>query len=111
MSQARSLEAGVPTDAAPSRDASGLGDAPTLRPSSASGSAPLPPGSLLPVVDPAYYAVAGELAHGGIGRVLRARDLRLGRPVALKQILSPSPEAEARFMTEAFVTARLQHPS
>ncbi|KFE67329.1 putative serine/threonine-protein kinase pkwA [Hyalangium minutum] len=62
-------------------------------------------------MDPAHYAIDGELAQGGIGRILRARDLRLGRPVAIKQILSPSPEAELRFMTEAFITARLQHPS
>lgn len=28
-------------------------------------------GSVLPLVDPTRYAVAGELAHGGIGRILR----------------------------------------
>ena len=28
--------------------------------------------SALPVVDPSRYAIAGELAHGGIGRILRA---------------------------------------
>jgi eukaryotic-like serine/threonine-protein kinase len=108
MSQARPVEEGVPADEAPAQDASGIGNAPTLQTSSP---ARLEPSSLLPVVDPAHYAVHGELAQGGIGRILRARDLRLGRPVALKQMLSPSPEAEPRFMTEAFVTARLQHPS
>ncbi|SEU14168.1 WD40 repeat domain-containing serine/threonine protein kinase [Stigmatella erecta] len=95
----------------PTVDSSGIGDAPTLRPSAPARLAPPPPGQLLPVVDPALYALEGELAHGGIGRILRARDLRLGRSVALKQILAPSPEAESRFMTEALVTARLQHPS
>jgi WD40 repeat protein len=78
-------------------------------------SRPLPrqpsPAEGVPVVDPSHYIIDGELAQGGIGRILRARDLRLGRPVALKQILSPSPEAELRFMTEAFITARLQHPA
>jgi WD40 repeat protein/tRNA A-37 threonylcarbamoyl transferase component Bud32 len=65
----------------------------------------------LPVVDPRRYAITGELAHGGIGRVLRARDMQLGRPVALKELLEPSRGTEARFLTEALVTARLQHPS
>ncbi|QRO02141.1 protein kinase [Archangium violaceum] len=112
MSQARPVdEAGVPIDSDRAQDASGIGEAPTLRTSSSSRLEPPPPGHLLPVVDPAHYALEGELAHGGIGRILRARDLRLGRPVAIKQMLSPSPEAESRFMTEAFVTARLQHPA
>ncbi|HEY0093216.1 MAG TPA: serine/threonine-protein kinase, partial [Archangium sp.] len=65
----------------------------------------------LPLVDPARYAIAGELAHGGIGRILRARDLQLDRPVAIKEMLAPAREAEARFVAEALVTARLQHPS
>ncbi|MFE8604715.1 WD40 repeat domain-containing serine/threonine protein kinase [Archangium violaceum] len=108
MSQARPVEDGVSADAAPAQDVSGIGDAPTLLTSSP---ARLEPSSLLPVVDPAYYAVHGELAQGGLGRILRARDLRLRRPVAIKQILSPSPETESRFMTEALVTARLQHPA
>ncbi|WNG54025.1 protein kinase [Archangium gephyra] len=108
MSQARPVEDGVSADAAPAQDASGIGDAPTLLTSSP---ARLEPSSLLPVVDPAYYAVHGELAQGGLGRILRARDLRLRRPVAIKQILSPSPETESRFLTEALVTARLQHPA
>ncbi|WNG48282.1 protein kinase [Archangium minus] len=111
MSPARPVEAGVPADPAPAQDSSGIGDAPTLRAATPSSLAPPPPGHLLPVVDPAHYLLEGELAHGGIGRILRARDLRLGRPVALKQMLAPSPEAESRFMTEALVTARLQHPA
>jgi WD40 repeat protein/tRNA A-37 threonylcarbamoyl transferase component Bud32 len=65
----------------------------------------------LPGVDPDRYAIHGELAHGGIGRILRARDLHLGRPVAIKEMLRPSRDAEARFVAEALVTARLQHPS
>ncbi|MCA9658535.1 MAG: protein kinase, partial [Myxococcales bacterium] len=35
---------------------------------------------------------------------------RLGREVALKELLSPSPTSEQRFVREALVTARLQHP-
>ena len=41
----------------------------------------------LPLVDPIHYAIVGEHARGGLGRVLRARDRRLGRPVAIKELL------------------------
>ncbi len=89
----------------PGPDASSLGTDKTLPAPGPSSTAPLPG------VDPARYAIHGELAHGGIGRILRARDLHLGRPVAIKEMLAPSRDAEARFVAEALVTARLQHPS
>ncbi len=57
------------------------------------------------------YTVGEEIAQGGIGRILRASDKRLERQVALKQLLDPNPEFEARFLREALVTARLQHPA
>src|SRR4051812_35987995 len=65
----------------------------------------------LPLVDPAVYRIEGEYARGGLGRVLLAHDTRLGRAVALKEILSPSPASVARFVREARITARLQHPA
>ena len=65
----------------------------------------------LPEVDPSRYAITGELARGGIGRILRARDLRLDRPVAIKEMLAPARGTEPRFVAEALVTARLQHPA
>ncbi|AKT42626.1 WD40 repeat domain-containing serine/threonine protein kinase [Chondromyces crocatus] len=65
----------------------------------------------LPVVEYTSYEVHGEVAQGGIGRVLRARDRRLGRPVAIKHLLDPRAGAEKRFVREALVTARLQHPA
>jgi eukaryotic-like serine/threonine-protein kinase len=67
--------------------------------------------SRLPLVERGSYDVAGELAHGGIGRILKGRDQRLGRTVALKELLERGGQAEERFMREALVTARLQHPS
>ncbi|HZI02995.1 MAG TPA: LpqB family beta-propeller domain-containing protein, partial [Archangium sp.] len=95
-----------------SPDASGIGTATTLHAgASGPGASAAPSGATLPVVDPAHYAIAGELAHGGIGRILRARDLRLDRPVAIKELLAPAREAEPRFVAEALVTARLQHPA
>src|SRR5262245_24814495 len=65
----------------------------------------------LPVVAPESYAVAGEFARGGLGRILKARDKRLGRPVALKELLRGGNRAVNRFVREALVTARLQHPA
>lgn len=68
--------------------------------------------SILPVVDPASYRVVGQVAQGGIGRILRAWDERLARAVALKELLPDAGSgAEERFVREALVTARLQHPS
>src|SRR5690349_11140156 len=65
----------------------------------------------LPSIDPRHYAVGAELARGGMGRILSARDRRLGRAVAIKELLRAAPEARARFEREARITARLQHPA
>jgi WD40 repeat protein/serine/threonine protein kinase len=67
--------------------------------------------SKLPLVEPGSYDVDGELAHGGIGRILKGKDQRLGRTVALKELIEGGGAAEERFVREALVTARLQHPS
>ncbi len=64
----------------------------------------------LPKVDGDFYALGAELARGGMGRILYARDRRVGRPVAIKELLSSRPAAIARFLREATLTARLQHP-
>src|SRR5262249_47753552 len=58
----------------------------------------------------ARYEVEREIGHGGLGRVLAARDRRLRRLVALKELFGGAPELRARFEREAYVTARLQHP-
>ncbi|TKD09889.1 WD40 repeat domain-containing serine/threonine protein kinase [Polyangium fumosum] len=63
------------------------------------------------VVDPETYAVESEVAKGGIGRILRAYDTHLDRPVALKELITRDPQTEERFIREARITARLQHPS
>ncbi|HUJ57895.1 MAG TPA: protein kinase [Kofleriaceae bacterium] len=62
-------------------------------------------------VERQHYAVAGEIAKGGMGRVLEARDLRLGRRVAIKELLPKNRHAARRFEREARITARLQHPA
>jgi serine/threonine protein kinase len=64
----------------------------------------------LTAVGPEAYAVIEVFAEGGIGRILRAHDRRLDRPVALKELLTASRSLEERFVREARLTARLQHP-
>ncbi len=49
--------------------------------------------------------------QGGLGRVLIAYDRDLGRPIAVKELLHRSDRAEARFVREARITARLEHPA
>jgi serine/threonine protein kinase/Tfp pilus assembly protein PilF len=59
------------------------------------------------------YEVEAELGRGGMGRVLRARDTKLGRRVALK-ILTPGAHSEAqlrRFEQEARAASALNHPN
>jgi tetratricopeptide (TPR) repeat protein len=61
--------------------------------------------------DPDHYALGEEIARGGMGRILRARDRRLGREVAIKENSVRTGDAMRRFAREARITARLQHPS
>jgi len=60
-----------------------------------------------------HYLDEGLLGSGGSAVVRQARDLRLGRPVALKIMratAAASPELRARFEVEARLVARLDHP-
>ena len=71
----------------------------------------------LPAVERAIYDEWAPLAdaRGGMGALFQARDRRLGRVVAIKQIRGGSQGARAalraRFEREARLTARLQHPA
>src|SRR5262249_17450574 len=55
------------------------------------------------------YERGREIGRGGMGRVLLARALGLGRAVAIKELLDE--RLQARFEREARLTARLQHPA
>ena len=64
----------------------------------------------LVVVDQAHYVFAGELARGGMGRIRVARDRRLGRELAVKEVLASRDDIARRFEREARITARLAAP-
>jgi eukaryotic-like serine/threonine-protein kinase len=66
--------------------------------------------SATPLRDPARYRILGEHGRGGLGRVARAHDVELGREIAIKELISRGPISEARFLREAVITARLEHP-
>ncbi|MBS1123801.1 MAG: Serine/threonine-protein kinase [Deltaproteobacteria bacterium] len=55
------------------------------------------------------YEMIKMIGEGGMGTVYLARDLRLGRRVAIKFLQSNQPELTQRFLVEARTTARCQH--
>ncbi len=60
------------------------------------------------------YEILGEIGRGGMGVVLKARDKRLDRVVALKRLpetLRDHPKAIQLFLREAQSAARLNHPN
>ena len=59
------------------------------------------------------YQISGEIARGGMGAVLRGRDVVLGRDLAVKVLLeqhAQRPEMARRFVEEAQIGGQLQHP-
>jgi serine/threonine protein kinase len=59
------------------------------------------------------YQLQGEIARGGMGAVLRGRDVDLGRDLAVKVLLEKHvgrPEVARRFVEEAQIGGQLQHP-
>jgi serine/threonine-protein kinase len=60
------------------------------------------------------YQLGAHLGRGGMAQVRRARDLRLGREVAVKQLridLASDPTFQERFRREAQSAAGLNHPN
>lgn len=55
------------------------------------------------------YEVIQLLGEGGMGRVYKATDLRLKRPVALKILRSEDPELVERLLREAQAQAQVDH--
>jgi serine/threonine-protein kinase len=69
--------------------------------------------NLPPAGDRARYRFGEILGEGGMGEVLLGYDEHIGRDVAVKRIRTaePSPEELARFVREARVQGRLEHPA
>src|SRR5262249_1342322 len=66
-----------------------------------------------PPPDTERYVFGEEIAHGGMGVILRGYDKMLGRPLALKLLradLADQPGLVRRFLDEAQITGQLQHP-
>jgi hypothetical protein len=94
--------------AAPTRD----GPAGPSRAATQTGPTPAAPG---PRSGPAVpgYDLGGEVGRGGMGVVYQAGDAALARDVAVKVLLDRYPTdgpAARRFLEEARITGRLQHP-
>src|SRR5205809_784148 len=59
------------------------------------------------------YQVLEEIAHGGMGVILRALDANFGRTLAIKVLRTDCAQptaAQRRFLEEARITGQLQHP-
>jgi eukaryotic-like serine/threonine-protein kinase len=100
--------------AAPTADGSQIvsGHAPTELPSDETMIPSWGASSFASLPDPGYQ-LGALIGKGGMGEVLVAQDQRIGREVAVKRIRSrePSSDAVSRFLREARIQARLDHPA
>ncbi len=86
------------------------GHAPTVPDTQAPTHGPSSPG--IPKPPDARYALRTLLGKGGMGEVWLAHDTRIDREIAVKLMRgSKDEQAVARFLREARVQGRLEHPS
>ena len=66
-----------------------------------------------PIQQGQRYVLGGMLGRGGMGEVLEAFDQQIGRDVAVKRLRTEAPSEKqiARFMREARIQGRLEHPA
>src|SRR4051812_49670921 len=59
------------------------------------------------------YTLGEVIGKGGMGEVLAAHDEQIGRDVAIKRMRrdQPNATATARFLREARIQGRLEHPA
>ncbi len=90
-------------------DTQGIDTAKTIDPSQTRNV----PGYSQIAIGPMRYRVLHAHRKGGLGKVSIAEDMELSRHVALKEIqerFSDNAEVRARFIREAEITGRLEHP-
>ncbi len=88
-------------------DRAPAGDSETTRREAAGGEAP-PPRS----AEATFLRVHEAIGRGGMGTVYRAEQIELERPVAFKRLIEAgSADMRERFVREAQITARLDHPN
>ncbi len=111
--ECRRLLSALARSVTPAGEAAGAAEADTVsgpeEPAASAASEGLTSGS---VVD--GYQILRRLGRGGMGEVFLARDVKLGRKVALKVIRDlpgmGDTDARKRFLFEARTTARFSHP-
>ncbi len=87
-----------------------------LRESAAEGADPIarPRSPEIPQTESdSRYRFDGEIARGGMGAIIKGRDMDLGRDLAIKVLLDThkdKPEVIQRFVEEAQIGGQLQHP-
>ena len=60
----------------------------------------------------ARYRLGEMIGHGGMGEIVTAKDEQIGRSVAIKRMRGlTSVEARMRFLREARIQGRLEHPA
>jgi serine/threonine-protein kinase len=105
-----------PPKPSPQPPGPGAGLEPTVKPPSRGGAAApdAPDGAPNPPPSLPGYELLELIGKGGMGEVWRARQLSLGRMVAVKLLpprLAKDPEFVARFDKEATALASLSHPN
>ena len=107
---------GTPGEGNPTVPQSAVGGAAPYRPGFPQGGAPFEPPvvstSGLAVFGEGRYRLTGRLGRGGMAEVFAARDVRLGRTVAIKVLrpeLAEDSTARVRFTREAHSVASLNH--
>jgi len=66
-----------------------------------------------PIEDGDRYQLGAQIGRGGMGEILAARDVQIGRDVAIKRLRRDrmSKQSIARFLREARIQGRLDHPA
>src|SRR3954471_21226804 len=66
-----------------------------------------------PLILAGRYRLTRRIGKGGMGEVIAARDEQVGRDVAVKRMRSAAPGEQAirRFLREASIQGRLEHPA